>query len=178
MIDENKISDEPARQIRAVVAAFDGRLRRYLARGVKPEDIDDTIQEIYARLSRQAMSPTPPAFNATYVFRTADSVLCDMFRRRRTRGSDSIELPETLAADQPSPFDELLWRQNADRLRQAIAKLPPAERKVLLQSRIEGLSLNDIALKNRTPMRTVQRHLSQALAQCRDSLKECGWFET
>lgn len=165
-------------EVHHVMARFDERLRRYLARALKKEDVEDTLQEIYLRLSRLAQGEPPPDFNATYVFKTADSVLHDLYRRRRSRhDGDHDEIPDHLAAEQPSPFDELRWRQNADLLRAAIAQLPTPERRVLLQSRIEGLSLGEISRKNRTPMRTVQRQLSQALAHCRDSLKECGWFE-
>lgn len=161
-----------------VVAGFDGRLRRYLARALKADDVEDTLQEIYMRLARRAQGDPPPDFNATYVFKTADSVLHDLYRRRRARHSaEHDELSEHLPAERPSPFDEVRWRQNADMLRAAIAKLPTPERRVLLQSRIEGLSLDEISRRNRTPMRTVQRQLSQALSHCRDSLKECGWFE-
>ncbi len=169
---------ERGADLHQVVAGFDGRLRRYLARALKAEDVEDTLQEIYVRLTRRAQGDPPPDFNATYVFKTADSVLNDLYRRRRSRHSGAHdELPEDLATERPSPFDELRWRQNADLLRAAIAKLPPPERRVLLQSRVEGLSLDEISRRNRTPMRTVQRQLSQALSHCRDSLKECGWFE-
>lgn len=172
------LRDRYSREVHQIVAGFDGRLRRYLARALKAEDVEDTLQEIYMRLARRAKGEPPPDFNATYIFKTADSVLNDLYRRRRARHSNAHdELPQDLAAERPSPFDEVRWRQNADLLRAAIAKLPPAERRVLLQSRIEGLSLDDISRRNRTPMRTVQRQLSQALSHCRDSLKECGWFE-
>lgn len=164
--------------VEAVVARFDTRLRRYLARMMKPEDIEDGLQEIYARLSRLARIIPPPDFNATYVFKTADSVMRDLYRRQRVRGGGAhAEITEDLAAEQPSPFDHLRWRQNMDKLRAAMAQLPAAERRVLLQNRVEGLALAEIARKNGTPMRTVQRQLSQALLTCRETLKEYGWFE-
>ncbi|CAL4869553.1 hypothetical protein MMA231_03845 (plasmid) [Asticcacaulis sp. MM231] len=170
---------DDARLMHEVMARFGVRLKRYLYRAVKPEDADDALQDIYARLSRLARGVPPPDFNATYVFKTADSVLRDLYRRRRTRESEThIELPEALATERPSPFDEVRWRQNADLIRQAIGRLPPAERRVLLQHRVEGRSLADISQRSGTPMRTVQRQLSQALIQCRAILKDSGWFET
>lgn len=169
---------EDTRLIEAVVARFDARLRSYLARAMKPEDIDDGLQEIYTRLARLARSIPPPDFNASYVFKTADSVMRDLYRRQRARGGGAhTEISEDVAADQPSPFDQLRWRQNVDRLRHALARLPAAERRVLLQNRIEGLTITDIAHRNGTPVRTVQRQLSQALLKCRETLKEHGWFE-
>lgn len=169
---------DDVRLIEIVVERFDARLRRYLARAMKPEDIDDGLQEIYTRLSRLARTIPPPDFNASYVFKTADSVMRDLYRRQRSRGGGAhTEISDDVAADQPSPFDQLRWRQNMDKLRQALARLPDAERRVLMQNRIEGLTVNDIARKTGTPVRTVQRHLSQALLKCRETLKEYGWFE-
>jgi RNA polymerase sigma factor (sigma-70 family) len=165
--------------IHEVISRFGERLRRYLFRAIRPEDAEDALQEIYARLSRLAKGQPPPDFNATYVFKTADSVLRDLYRRRRSRASDAhTEISEVLASDTPSPFDEVRWRQNVELIRAAIRQLPPAERRVLLQHRVEGRSLTDISQTSRTPMRTVQRQLSQALARCRVILKDCGWFET
>jgi len=170
-------SGEDARLIGIVVERFDARLRRYLARAMKPEDIDDGLQEIYTRLARLARTIPPPDFNASYVFKTADSVMRDLYRRQRSRGGAHDEISDDVAADQPSPFDQVRWRQNMDKLRQALARLPEAERRVLLQNRIEGLTVNDIARKTGTPVRTVQRQLSQALLKCRETLKAYGWFE-
>jgi len=169
---------DDVRLVEAAIGRFDGRLRRYLSRSMKPEDVEDALQEVYTRLARLARTIPPPDFNATYVFKTADSVMRDLYRRQKVRGAGAhAEITHDLAAEQPSPFDTLRWRQNMDRVRNAIARLPAGERRVLLQNRIEGLTLSEIARINRTPMRTVQRQLSQALVKCREMLKDCGWFE-
>jgi len=169
---------KPDASIAYLIENYDHRLRRYLSRSLKPEDVDDVLQGIYTRLARAAQQEAPPVWNATYVFKTADSVTADLFRRRRTRcASAHDEIPPDLPADQPSPFDELRWRQNAQLLRRAIDALPPREKQVLLQSRIEGLGLAEIARLNNAPLRTVQKQLSSALASCRDTLKANGWFD-
>ena len=164
--------------VTALVARFDVRLRRYLHRFLNPADAEDALQDVYARLVRLARKIPPPEFNAVYVFKTADSVVRDLYRRRQSRSGDRhVELPEDLAQEDPSPFDELRWRQNAVLLRRAIAALSRDERMVLMLHRVEGLKLVEIAERQRLPLRTVQRLLADALARCRHKLKDCGWFE-
>ncbi len=161
-----------------LVQRFDARLRRYLGRFLAPADVEDALQDIYLRLTRLAAGVPPPEFNATYVFKTADSVARDLRRRRLGRGGDRhVELPEDLAHEGPSPFDEVRWQQNADLLRSAIAALPRDQRLVLMMHRVEGLTLVEIAARTRKPLRTTQRLMADALARCRHRLKDCGWFE-
>ncbi|UDF05231.1 RNA polymerase sigma factor [Asticcacaulis sp. AND118] len=170
--------DAAATRVGGLIERLDGRLRRYLGRALRPEDADDALQDIYARLMRLAHREPPPEFNITYVFKTADSVMRDLYRRRRRRESDQhVELSDNLPEDAPTPFDELRWRQNADLLRQAIRKLTPQERLVLMLHRVEGLKLNEISQKQGIPLRSVQRLLADALAKCRHNLKDSGWYE-
>ncbi|MDG2527218.1 RNA polymerase sigma factor [Caulobacter endophyticus] len=170
---------DPAAEIMAeLVERFDARLRRYLGRFLVGPDVEDALQDIYLRLTRLAAGVPPPSFNATYVFKTADSVVRDLRRRRLGRGGDRhVELPDDLAHDAPSPFDEVRWQQNADLLRRAIASLTREQRMVLMMHRVEGLTLVEIAERQRIPLRTTQRLLADALGRCRHRLKDCGWFE-
>jgi RNA polymerase sigma factor (sigma-70 family) len=164
--------------VSALIDRFDARLRRYIGRALTRQDTEDALQDVYARLARLALKEPPPDFNVVYVFKTADSVLRDLYRRRKSHeAGQHVELEETLSTEAPSPFDELRWRQNADLLRQAIKKLNPQERVVLMMHRIEGLKLTEISQKQRIPLRTVQRLLADALAKCRHNLKDSGWYE-
>lgn len=171
-------TDSATKRLEALWQRFDGRLRRYVVRVSRAEDAEDILHDIYTRLARQAHADPPPEFNATYVFRTADSVLRDRYRRHKSHQREHhIEVPHDLAAPSPSPFDEVRWRQNADALRKAIAGLNRQERLVLLMHRIEGHKLTEIARSQNIPLRSVQRLLAGALAKCRHKLKDSGWFE-
>ncbi len=161
-----------------LVSRFDGRLRRYVSRFLEPADVDDILQDIYARLARQAARIPPPSFNSTYVFKTADGVLRDRYRRRQSRDAGRhVELTEDIPSDTPTPFESTRWKQNLDLLRAAVLGLPRQERLVLMMHRVEGRKLIEIAESQRIPLRTVQQLLAQALARCRGKLKEDGWFE-
>jgi RNA polymerase sigma factor (sigma-70 family) len=164
--------------VTTLIARFDQRLRRYLTRCVGTDASEDALHDVYARLTRLAQGDPPPDFNLTYVFKTANSVLGDLYRRRRTReGNNHIELDDSLTDEGPSPFEALRWRQNKDLLLKALRQLRPEERVVLIMHRIEGVKLTDISKKQGIPLRTVQRLLADALAKCRITLKDSGWFE-
>lgn len=161
-----------------LIARYDGRLRRYLSRALNPADAEDALHDVYARLARQANRVPPPVFNSTYVFKTADGVLFDLYRRQRSRSAGQhIELSDDIAAETPTPFDLMRWKQNVTLLQSAIRSLPREERLVLMLHRIEGQKLTDIAQTQRIPLRSVQRLLAQALARCRVKLKDSGWYE-
>lgn len=178
MTASRKPADPAAAIMAPLIERFDARLRRYLSRFLAAADLEDALQDIYLRLTRLATGVPPPDFNATYVFKTADSVARDLRRRRLGRGGDRhVELPDDLPHDAPSPFDEVRWQQNADLLRRAIIALPREQRMVLMMHRVEGLTLVEIAERKRIPLRTTQRLLADALARCRHRLKDCGWFD-
>ena len=179
---ENVVAFSPAVRaggdgVREAMERYDRRLRAYFLRLMTPADAADAVQDVYARLASAAKDDRDRRFSAAYVFRTADSVARDAWRRSRTRGGEHAELTENEASDTPTPFEEVRWRENARSLQAALAALPPRRRKVLMLHRIEGLSLIAISRRTGWPLRTVQRHLAEALAACRASLEAQGWFD-
>jgi RNA polymerase sigma factor (sigma-70 family) len=173
---EGRASAATTRALAAVIEAYDRRLWRYLARRLAQDDIADARQEVYGRLTRILSADPEAQLSAAYVFKTADSIVRDQFRRRRVRHHDShVELEDHVAAETPSAFDTLHWRQNLNRVRQALDKLPQVQRRVLLLHRLDGMSLPEVAQELGVPLRTVERHLSRALAACRITLEEAGW---
>lgn len=161
-----------------LVARYDGRLRRYMATTLSKADTDDAVQDVYARLVRQANRSAPPEFNATYVFKTAQGVLIDLYRRRKSHDADHhVSLDEDLVSQTVNPFEAVRWKQNAERLRTAIFSLSREERLVLMLHNIEGERLTDVAHRLGLSTTTVRRLLARALSRCRASLRHSGWYE-
>lgn len=175
-----RVADAAAgRALAAVIETYDRRLARYLARRLPADDVPDALQEVYGRLTRVLGADPQAQLQAAYIFKTADSIVRDHFRRRRVRQHGAhVEIDDHLPEPGPSPFDSLLWRQNLARVRQALDTLPPMQRRILLLHRLDGMSLPDVARELGVPLRTVERHLSRALAACRIKLEEAGWAST
>lgn len=167
-----------AAAVRAAMLAHDRRLRRYMAQLLGVNDTDDAVQELYTRLLHVARGGTHEAFSLTYLKRAAESVAFDILRRRKSRRANfHVELDPEIAAALPDPFDVTKGRQRLAHLKEAVLSLPSLQRRILLMHRIDEMSLADVASELRLPLRTVQRHMMQALAGCRLHLQRRGWSE-
>jgi RNA polymerase sigma-70 factor (ECF subfamily) len=174
-----RASAATTRALAEVMRAYDRRLSRYLLRKLPADDVPDALQEIYSRLTRILGADPEATLSAAYVFKTADSIVRDQYRRQRVRHhSAHVEIEDHIPAQAPSPFENLLWRQNLGRVRQALDSLPQVQRRILLLHRLDGMSLPEVAQELGVPLRTVERHLSRALAACRIKLEEAGWAST
>ena len=163
--------------LRKLIQSYERRLYRHLSRKLNQQDVEDALQEIYIRLTRILRLEAPTELNAGYVFKVANSVIHDLYRRRKVRHFDNhVEIDHDLEAKAPSPLDELLWRQTAEIVKQAINQLPKIERRILLMHRVDTMTLNEISKELDIPLRTVERQLCRALATCRLKLEELGCF--
>jgi RNA polymerase sigma-70 factor (ECF subfamily) len=138
--------------------ALEALFRRYgpplhrWARGRLPawaRDISDTqdlVQETLLqtfRHIRDFVPEHPGAFQA-YLRQTLLNRIRDEIRRRGRR-EPSEELPESLAAEDPSPLEAAIGRQALDRYERALGLLKPLEREAII-ARVEmGFSYAEVA---------------------------------
>jgi RNA polymerase sigma-70 factor (ECF subfamily) len=100
---------------------------------------------------------------------------------RRAAGRDvplpdhsSLLLAQQLLAPGPSPDQQLLQRELARRVRQAVDQLPEAEREVLVLRKLEGLSNQEAAAVLGVDPATASRRLGRAVIRLRDTLLQSG----
>ncbi len=118
------------------------------------EDAEDTMQETLLQTVRKLPSFTSPKALAVWLYKVAKS-RCLMSRRRskfapKEHLSIEVLMPdrkelERLAAQQATPERAAMGRQSAERLQQAVQKLPPEYRLVLVLHDMEELSIEEIA---------------------------------
>lgn len=155
------LCDERARWLVRNALPYEPALRVWLSsRRLPGVEIDDVIQETYARLIRaEALAEirNPKA----YMFQTAWSVIVTQMRRERVVSMQALaELDEmALTADQPSPEQEAADRQELLRLAEAIATLPGKVRDVFKLRRVDGLSQKEVARRLGLSESTVEKHL-------------------
>jgi DNA-directed RNA polymerase specialized sigma24 family protein len=94
---------EPARWFAEEVQPHESSLRSYL-RGIFPSlpDIDDLVQESYARLIR-ARETGRVSYVKAFLFTTARNVALDLFRRRKVVSIDGIADLSVLAVAEDRP---------------------------------------------------------------------------
>lgn len=138
-----------------------------------PEDAYDVAQEAYVRMlkyegSRDIQSPL------AILKRIAMNVAYDLGRANRSRHSDRhVRFEETdIESNHPSIEHVIEAEENYRQVCKAIADLPFKCRQVFLLNRIRGMSYAEIATHCDISVKMVEKHISQALLVCMQSLGE------
>lgn len=157
------------------VHPHEGALRGYLHGLVSPDEIDDLVQETYARLLR-ARERGPVEHPRGLLFATARNAARDQFRRRTTAKTFPIaEMDESRVFDDaPSAAETASRRQETDLLAAAIAELPPRCREILVLRKFENLSHREIAERLGISVHTVEAQLTKALHRCEEFFARHG----
>lgn len=144
-------------------------LRVLTARLRSEQDAADLAQEAYARLLRYEGDYSGEDLRRM-LFRIAHNLLKDHWRWRRLRGADThLPLEELLDMDsgQPGPHRQLVGEQQLARLEEIILKMPDKRRTVFVLSRLHGLTNIEIGKRCGISVKTVEKHIAIALAECR-----------
>lgn len=151
----------------AELAPHEPALRAYLHGLAGAADVDDLIQETYARLLR-AREAGPITSPRGLLFATARNAARDLFRRRAVANTVPIaEVDGSRVFDEaPGVAETVSRRQEADLLAAAIAELPPRCREILVLRKFENLSHREIAQKLGIAEHTVEAQLTKALHRC------------
>ncbi len=151
-------------------------LRSYL-RGRFPSlsDVDDLIQETYARLLR-ARNRGRATLNRAYLFVVARNVGIDLIRRNRAVPIERLDSLQSLSVvdDKPDAAETVSHHQELALLADAMQSLPRRCREILLLRRIEGLSHRDIAERLGIAEGTVNAQLAIGIIRCRHYLCSHG----
>lgn len=140
-------------------------LARWLLR--RPEEADDAVQEAFMRALR-AFDGYEGGDARAWLLAIVRNVCFTQLKRQSSRDNvivlgEAFERQEQIAASgEPTPDRALEQRQDAERVRAAIAELPAEFREVLVLREIEEMSYRDIAGIAGIPMGTVMSRLARA----------------
>jgi len=147
------------------VLVWEPDVRRWLHRyacALTVHDIDDLMQEAYARVWRANFSLVRDGRNL--LFTVGSNLLKDVFRRARVVSIDSAEGLEVLEYRvAPGPEQWLNARQQYEQLLQAVMKLTPQRRAVFEARKFDGLPIAEIAKRLGVSQRTVENDMTLAL---------------
>ncbi|WP_395824745.1 sigma-70 family RNA polymerase sigma factor [Elstera sp.] len=159
-------------------AYFGPRLKSYLMRLGSPEaEAEDLLQEVMVTLWRRAGGFDPRlASVSTWLFTIARNKRIDRLRRDKHidwEADDPALIAEEAFGDPVPGADHAydLAQQN-DRLRAALALLPPEQASLLQQAYWEDRSHRDIAETTQIPLGTVKSRIRLALTRLRAVLKD------
>lgn len=157
------VSDERALWLGRHVLPHEPQLRAWLRRRSRGGlEIDDVIQETYARLvAVESVSHIHDA--KSYAFQIAGSVVIDHLRRMKVVPISSVPDLDYLevVSDAPSPERQVIDRDELTRLAQMIALLPGKVRDVFTLRRVHGLSQREVAERLKLSESTVEKHMAR-----------------
>ena len=148
-----------------------GFIRRTLA--AHADAADDIHQETWLSVSRNAASFDPAkASFAAWLFAIARNKVWDHLRRQKVA---LLALPEddeamTVPDPGPTPLDQTVSRELAQRIVHAVEALPLAQRETFVMFAHAGLSLEDVAQATGVPVETAKSRLRYARATLRQAL--------
>jgi RNA polymerase sigma-70 factor (ECF subfamily) len=182
LVDRARAGDREA--FDELVNRFRGPLRRSVERWSRfrlaPRfDVEDVIQETFLRAYRSldrfncSVEADPDLF-LRWICGIAKRALGDLYRKgnQREKPASSIEP----VASGPSASQMLQREERFDRFQEALDGLPPDYRRVLVLSRLEGLSAQEIAERmGRTP-NAVYQLIVRALRMLRERFGDTESF--
>ncbi|MBP2161473.1 MULTISPECIES: RNA polymerase sigma factor [Asticcacaulis] len=159
-----RVTDERALWLSRYVLMHEPALRAWLSkRRVPGLEVDDIVQETYARLS--AVESVAGISNVrNYLFQIAYSVMVSHIRRSKVVSFQTVSNIEELGvmADL-TPEDQVIGRDELHKLAEAVARLPGKVRDVFILRRVHGLGQRDVAKKLGLSESTVEKHMSRGI---------------
>lgn len=138
-------------------------------------DVDDLIQESYARLIR-AHAHGGVQNPRNYLFTTARNVALDLFRHEKVLRVESIEENASMSVlEETANVAETVSRnQELQLLREAMEALPDRCQQVFTLRKLYGLSHREIATQLGISERTVEAQIDKAMRRCEEFLRSRG----
>ncbi|MGH7960177.1 MAG: RNA polymerase sigma factor [Opitutaceae bacterium] len=151
----------------------ESKLRGWLrARFPSLTDVDDLVQEAYARLVR-ARATGRVANPKSYLFAIARNAALDRFRHDHVISFERVEEIDrrSVLEETPNATEARNHTQDLELLAAAIQALPQRCRHVLVLQKIHGLSYQEIATRLGISERTVNAQIAKGVLRCRDYVR-------
>ncbi len=149
---------------------FAPRIKRHLMQCGSPEiQAEELAQEALITVWRKAALFDPAqAATSTWIFTIARNLRVDLLRRRRglESGGEDCDF-DALESEEPAADERLHLLRQSERLRGALAQLPPEQQQVLHLSFFEDEPHARIATALGIPLGTVKSRVRLAVAQLR-----------
>lgn len=164
----------PSRDFGGLYRATVAPLRRYLTRFLgDPAEAQDVAHDAYLRVwpeIERATARQPEAL----LYTTARRLALNRIKRRRIGPFTTAPADDHAASPAPGVVQQVIARQELQRLELAIAQLPEGCRAVLLLRKVELLSHQEIADRLGLALSTVEKQHARALRLLRAALAPEG----
>ncbi|WP_034161494.1 RNA polymerase sigma factor [Sphingomonas sp. ERG5] len=149
------------------------KLLRFARRRTRGELAPDIIQQLFLRLAARASGAIATiAAPDAYLQRAARNLIRDEARAADRRSAHLHLCADDLPLVAPDQIAALEARDMLRRLESIVAHLHPRTREIFLAHRIDGFSYAEIASRMGLSIKTVEKHMSRAIAYLGRHLSE------
>ncbi|MNU27049.1 putative RNA polymerase sigma factor FecI [compost metagenome] len=146
-------------------------LERMLRRRVHDKDlVADLIQDTFLRLDQIARPLPDPDQARQYIFRVAKNLAIDHQRKEGRRADILAGSTVLFEGQKASPEDIALANGQIRTIEAALDELPRHCRRILIMSRIHGMTHSEIAAELQVSKSLVEKYAVKALLHCRGKL--------
>ncbi len=158
---------EPQQEIQFAqeIQSYERQLRAYLIKTFPSlEDVDDIVQEAYARLLK-SHEKKPVLEPKAMLFTIARNTVYDLFRRKKVVQFESLtQMPDSSVLDDRTHVRETVsLRDEINLLAQAVESLPTRCRAVMTLRMVYGYSQKEIAQELEIAVNTVKAQLAKGM---------------
>ncbi|MDP3277586.1 MAG: sigma-70 family RNA polymerase sigma factor [Deltaproteobacteria bacterium] len=141
--------------------------------GVRADDLEDMLQEVFVVVHRRLDSFDPSGAQTTWIFGICLRIASDYRRRRRRKPEAELsqKLAETLTTHEASPEEHAIAAQTTITLEDALDALDDDKRAVFVLFELEHMSCEAIATLMNIKLGTVHSRLHAARAALRAALE-------
>lgn len=163
-----------------LVSRYETKIQRYLRRFLqKPDDIDDTVQEVFTKAFVNIQSFDTSKKFSSWIYRIAHNEMVNLLKKNRLRFTlpilswDTI-LPQGKHQAQEQIHDELERKEIKRMIELSINELKDIYKEPLVLHYLEDLSYKEISDILRLPVATVGVRINRAKALLKNNLKQQG----
>jgi RNA polymerase sigma factor (sigma-70 family) len=154
--------------VESFYSRYYSELHNYCSRRLSSDDAEEIMQDLYLKLLDLPLYEIRQP--RSYLYSLLNNMLIDLNRKNNVRSKAfSIEplVLDEIVSNHPSPEVELINKQQVNALSCAINELPAEQQDLLILSRLQGLSIKEIAQKKKRSLSWVEKSMAHALLYCK-----------
>lgn len=145
----------------------------YFSKTLKDRDrAHDAVHECYTRLLANVPGHPPIREPRAFLYQSVRNILVDEHRKNIRYINVDIDTLALTAHESEQPLEKIASDERMQKLQCTIDALPPKCKEAFTLFKFEGLAQAQIAEKMGISRKMVEKHIMQAMKQCKKCLKE------
>jgi RNA polymerase sigma-70 factor (ECF subfamily) len=144
---------------------------RHFGQSLDRADAEDVVAEVIIRFDRLDAAGRPPGRLRPAFFQSVRNAALDLLRYRGIRPTAPLEAAATRTAEGPGPEERAEARENAVRLREAMARMRPNYREAIVLRFGLGLTVPEIAARAGISLPAAKKLVLRSTAQIRERME-------